>query len=83
MMHLLKEIRSKLGPLTKICLMWDNATLHRAREVKELAASPDVDIKLVYNVPYRPDLATVGVEKIFRRAKHIYRSRVDHFKAMN
>ena len=44
----------------KLALILDNASFHRSKEVKELAASPEVDIKLIFNATGRPDLATVG-----------------------
>lgn len=36
----------------------------------------------MYNVPYRPDLAS-GIELIWRRSKWLYKNRVDWLKAQN
>jgi len=59
----LKEIRQRVGPDLKLALILDNATFHRASIVKELAASPEICIRLIYNATARPDLATVGIER--------------------
>ena len=43
-------------------MMWDNARIHRAKLIKELMATPEVDIEPIWNVAGRPDLATLGIE---------------------
>ena len=64
-------------------MMWDNARIHRAKLIKELMATPEVDIEPIWNVAGRPDLATLGIELVWSRAKFIYRTEVDRFKALN
>jgi len=79
----LKEIRQRVGPDLKLALILDNATFHRASIVKELAASPEICIRLIYNATARPDLATVGIERAWAFFKQLYRSSVDKLKATN
>ena len=81
MVEVLKAIRAESGGEAKIALFWDNAGIHRAHIVKEAAESPEIDIKLVFNCPYRPDLN--GIELLWRRAKFVYKNRVDWLKANN
>ena len=57
---ILQEIRQRAGPDKLLALIWDNASYHRSNEVRELASSPLIDIKLIYNVAGRPDLACNG-----------------------
>ncbi|MDP6190923.1 MAG: transposase [Gammaproteobacteria bacterium] len=80
---ILREIRQQVGTLKKLALVLDNACMHRARSVRTVAESPEVDIKLIFNVTGRPDLATVGIENVWSICKHIYRSSVDKLKAAN
>ena len=46
----------------KLAMGFDNASIHRANIVKELIASPEVDIDPLWNIAARPDLLTVGIE---------------------
>ena len=46
-------------------------------------ASPEVDMEAIWNVVARPDLATIGIEQIWARAKYLYRVEVDRHKALN
>ena len=64
-------------------MVWDRATIHKAASVQAVAAEPEVDIRLVYNIPARPDLATVGIERVWSQAKRLYRAETDSFKARN
>ena len=43
-------------------MMWDNANIHRAKYIKALLVTPEVDMEPIWNVAARPDLATVGIE---------------------
>ena len=79
----LEEVRAKIGAGVKLAMMWDNAQIHRAKKVKKLIATPEVDIEPVWNVAARPELATVGQEQCWARLKFIYRSHVDRYKALN
>ena len=64
-----------------MALFFDNARMHRARSVQALANSPEIDIELIWNCPYRPDLN--GIEKVWLKAKRLYKARVDNLKAQN
>ena len=79
----LQEVRTKLGDEAKLAMMWDNARIHRANIVKALIQTPEVKIEPIWNVTARPDLATVGIEQTWARAKFLYRCAVDRFKAIN
>ena len=46
---ILTEVRRRVGPEMKLAMILDNASFHRSRVVREHAASPEVDIKLIYN----------------------------------
>jgi len=61
MQEVLREVRKVMGPDKKVAIFWDNARIHRATIVRELASTPEIDIELVWNVPYRPDLAGIEV----------------------
>ena len=37
----------------------------------------------IWNVCARPDLATIGIEQVWSKAKYLYRCQVDRYKAMN
>jgi hypothetical protein len=56
----LQEVRVKVGDGVKIAMMMDNARIHRAKIVKQLIESPEVDIEPIWNCTARPDLATIG-----------------------
>ena len=60
-----------------MAVFWDNASIHRANVVKE--AADRLGIKLIYNVPYRPDF--MGVEFYWRKAKNLYYRKLDGLKA--
>ena len=79
----LQEVRVKVGDGVKLSMMWDNARIHRARITTALMRTPEVDIAPIWNVAARPDLATVGIEQVWARAKYLYRQEVDRFKALN
>ena len=81
MIEVLKGIRAESGPETKLALFWDNAGIHRAGIVREAAASEEIDIELIYNIAYRPDLC--GVELFWRKTKDLYKKKVDWLKANN
>ena len=46
-------------------------------------ANPEIDIEPIWNVCARPDLASLGIERTWARAKHLYRLEVDRLKALN
>ena len=60
----MSHIRAQYSEEAKLALMWDNADIHRAKDVRDEAAKPEVNIELVWNVPYRPDLN--GIELHWR-----------------
>ena len=101
-MLVLKEIRANifqaLGPRKQIVLLADNARTHRAEDVQKLAASPEVNIKFIWNLVARPDIGTLGIERsryqsslildlfiliVWAHAKDLYRKEVDMLKVYN
>ena len=54
MVKILHAVRIAMGPNTKIAIFWDNASIHKSKCVKDTAKS--LEVKLVYNIAYRPDL---------------------------
>ena len=62
---LLRDLRAGADKEAKLALIWDNSGIHRARSVRDLASSAEINIRLVWNIPYRPDLATRGIELIW------------------
>ena len=79
----LQEVRVKVGDGVKLAMAWDNARIHRAKIVQQLMATEEVNIEPVWNVTARPDLASVGIEQVWARAKYLYRCEVDRLKALN
>lgn len=45
--------------------------------------NPEVAIKPIWNIAGRPDLATVGIEQCWAKAKYLYRAEVDRYRALN
>ena len=80
-MQVLQQIRAVSGDGTKIALLWDNCKIHQANIVKELATTAEIDIELVFNVAYRPDL--MGIELFWAESKRRYRRELDRLKAHN
>ena len=74
-------VRKISGRKAKICLYWDNARMHKAHLVQERAKDKDINIRLCFNLPYRPDLNPT--ELVFRRAKKEYRSQIERLKGNN
>ena len=72
------KIRNYFGPAKKVAIFLDNASYHKTALVKQ--AGVDNNVKLVYNMPYRPDLN--GIELLWRRSKVAYYNFVDSFRAM-
>ena len=79
MQEVLRKTREAYGPGVKVALFWDNCWIHQANIVKELAQLPEIDIELVFNLPYRPDCN--GIELLWREAKRWYRGEADRLKA--
>ena len=79
--EVLKAVRADAGPKAKLALFWDNARIHRAHIVRDAAATPEINIEFVWNIAYRPDLN--GIELVWRRAKWLYKAKVDWLKAQN
>ena len=80
---ILLEIREAIGPDAKVCLALDNATYHKSGSVLKLAASEEVNIQLLFNIPSRPDILTVGIERVWAVAKKLYRDDVDRHRGLN
>ena len=51
----LKKIRD-MYPKERVAIFWDNASIHRSAVTKGYAERCVPMLKLVYNLPYRPDL---------------------------
>jgi len=64
MITMLFRLRKWYGPDKKLAVFWDNAAYHRSPEVLGVAGDPEVDIKILRNVPYRPDFN--GIELMWR-----------------
>ena len=62
-------------------MFWDGFSGHKSQVTNDFAARDDIDIALIINIRYRPDLDPV--EKIFRRAKHDYAKYLEQQKALN
>ena len=52
-MEVLRSIRALSAPDARLALHLDNARIHYAIVVRELARSPEINIELVWNVAYR------------------------------
>ena len=74
---MVKKVQAFYGPSEKVAIFLDNASIHRAQIAKEAAA--DIGVRLIYNIPYRPDLN--GIELLWRRAKVAYYNLVDSWRA--
>lgn len=70
-----------LGPDTQIAVFWDNARIHTSNVVKAGVADPALNIQLIQNPKYRPDLN--GVEFFWYRCKRHYRREIQVAKAYN
>ena len=81
MIDLLRQLRAACGPDARLCLFWDNCRIHQATIVREAAASDEINIQLVWNCAYRPDLA--AIELFWAEVKRRYRRELDRFKAHN
>ena len=62
-------------------MFWDNCRVHYATIVREAAASGAINIELIWNCPYRPDLAPI--ELFFAEIKRRYRRELDRLKALD
>ena len=80
MVAVFRAIRARLGLTSKIAIFLDNARIHISQVTKTSAMDRDIDIKLLYNIPYRCDLQ--GCERYWLACKTAYRKQVDFYKAM-
>ena len=80
MIEMLQQIRDASRG-KRICVFWDNATFHRTKAVKEFARRPEINIRLIYNVPYRADLN--GIEHYWGLCKNLYRRSIVWMKVNN
>ena len=71
-MDVLRAVRAIYGAGPKLAMFLDNCRIHKAIIVREAAAQDDIDIELVWNLPYRPDIAA-GIETLWSEAKRRYR----------
>ena len=69
----IKILQAK-DPDRKIMLFIDNCPMHKAVLVREFIAQFPDTLKLLMNLPYRPDLN--GIEELWGEAKRIYRTRM-------
>jgi hypothetical protein len=75
--NFLRCVRAAL-PDKKIAILMDNAKIHKAHQVVRVGA-PHCDIRLIWNVPYRPDC--MGVEFYWQVAKARYYALMDAARA--
>ena len=80
MEYILRGIREKAGSQRNLALLWDNASYHKAKTLQEFAKRPDIDIRLIFNLPARPNLGTWAIETLWSMAKRFYRREVDHYR---
>jgi len=52
----LKQVRQAYGDGPKLSVMWDNASIHRCHVVRDAAATPEINIRLIQQAKYRPDI---------------------------
>ena len=65
-------------PGEMLAIFWDNCSIHRSQSTRAHAAKCVPPIKLIYNIPYRPDL--MPLEHLWAVAKRAYRKDVDDKK---
>jgi len=80
MITVLYKLRSFYGIGKKLAVFWDNASYHRSPEVLLYANDPEIDIRIIRNVPYRPDFN--GIELLWRSAKITFYKLVDSMRAL-
>ena len=73
----LEQLRREYPPAQKIGVFLDNASIHRAPMVLE--AAERLNIELLFNLAYRPDLN--GIETYWRDAKASYRRALTRYRA--
>ena len=62
-------------------LFMDNASHHKSEKTREFAQREDIDIELLYNIPYRCDFNPC--EQVYRLAKYNYKKELEIYKAHN
>ena len=77
MVTVLRQVRAATGPGARLAMFWDNCRIHYSTIVRE--AAEEEDIELIFNCPYRPDLA--AIELFWAEAKRRYRRELDRLKA--
>lgn len=73
------EIRKVIPKPQKLAIFLDNARIHSGDYIRELVKPRRLDIRLIFNVPYRPDM--MGVEFAWADIKRRYRKWVCQHKA--
>lgn len=68
------ELKFLLGPDYKFAIFWDNARIHRSKLVKAELAQDQLDIPMIFNCPYRPDLH--GIERVWGDIKRRFRAEI-------
>ena len=74
----MRKLRQSVGPDRKIAVFLDNASIHTCKVVRDVCEEWNEDIKLLYNVTYRPDLN--GIEHVWQLAKQHYRKKIANLK---
>ena len=59
----------------------DQASHHKSEKTREFAQREEIDIELLYNVPYRCDFNPC--ELVYRLAKYNYKKELEIYKAHN
>jgi hypothetical protein len=64
-----------------VAIFWDQASIHTSGYTEDMADSEEVDIELISNVAYRPDLN--GIEWLWLDVKNRFREMILQMKAAN
>ena len=61
----------------KICLFWDNASVHVGKEISEYLNQIQ-NLKVIQNIVYEPE--NNGIEFLWSKMKHMFRSKLTELK---
>ena len=74
----LGNLKAKCSPDMPFTVFWDNCSIHTTKVVQIFCEAEEIN--LITNVSYRPELN--GIEHVWAWAKHVYRGKLDRFKAL-
>ena len=75
----LGNLKAKCVPDMPFTVFWDNCRIHTTKVVEFYCELEGIN--QILNVPYRPDLN--GIEHVWNWAKHVYRGKLERFKALD